>query len=74
MIGALQEQWLNIVVLLDVITFIRRAVESNFIDFQVIQREEVNGLLPSSAKTGNPMNIHGYAASILYQARRATIL
>ena len=45
MIGALQEQWLNIVVLLDVIMFIRRAVESNFIDFQVIQREEVNGLL-----------------------------
>ena len=38
-------------------------MESNFINFQVIQRE-VNGLLPSSGKTGNPMNIHGYAASI----------
>ena len=44
------------------------------VKFYRFPSEEVNGLLPSSVKTGNPMNIHGYAASILYQARRATIL
>ena len=56
-------RWLNNPVLWDVIMFIRRTVELNFIDFQVIQIEEVNGLLLLNVKIGNPMNIATWICS-----------